>query len=51
MNIIYNRATGKYQIVYSECRWINPAMRGRPINNKLFDTQDEAWDYLDRISK
>lgn len=51
MNVIFNSQAGKYQIVYSHCRWINPAIRGRPINDKFYDTQDEAWAYLDKISQ
>ncbi len=42
MNVIFNRQLGKYQIIY--------ARRGKPINDKLFDTWDDAIDYLARIS-
>lgn len=51
MNIVYNSKIKKWQIVYNENHFINPKLWGKPVNNKSFDSYDEAMSYLDKCAE
>ena len=40
-----------WQIVYAENQFINKNMWGKTVNNKIYNSWDEAWHYLDKCAE
>lgn len=40
-----------WQIIYTPNLFINPEMWGKSINDKVYNSWDEAWNYLDKCAE
>lgn len=48
MHIIYNAKLRGWQIVYTPNNFTNPDLWGKPVNDKIYESWDEAAHMLDK---
>ena len=48
MKVVYNKHLGGWQIIHLACWWKRPSCHGRPVNDKVYPTEDDAWIDIDR---
>jgi hypothetical protein len=48
MEAQYNELRHGWQIVYAKRYWAPREIWGKPVNNRVYESQAEAWSVLDK---